>query len=112
MSSIDPDRIDISTNRLHPVADQVVVELEELPTTTESGLIHLPADSRKFDYVFARVIAVGPGARTRKNGALIPMELKVGDRVVLGRYIGADFEFGGKKYRIMKEENIYAVVEE
>jgi co-chaperonin GroES (HSP10) len=43
---------------------------------------------------------------------LIPNELKVGDRIIIGRYVGADFVFEGETYKIMPENQVYAVVEE
>jgi len=109
--SIDPDKTEISTNKLRPIGDQVVIKLEEIPTATESGVI-LVSDSRMFDYLYGEVVAVGAGRKNLKTGILIPNELKVGETVVIGRYVGADFVFESETYKIMPEHQIYAVIEE
>ncbi len=108
---IDPDKIDVSTNKLRPIGDQVVVKLEKIPTESEAGIVFVE-DSRMFDFLYGEVIAVGAGRKNLKTGVLIPNELKVGETVILGRYVGADFVFEGETYKIMPEHQIYAVIEE
>ena len=57
------------------------------------------------------MIAVGPGARDEK-GALIPMDVKVGDRVLFGKWSGTEVKIDGVEYLIMKESDIMGVLEE
>jgi chaperonin GroES len=117
MSSIDwnakdPDTISLNgaPENMRPLGNQVVVRLDPLPEKSEGGL-WLALDSRDHEHHTGTVIAVGPGKVAPKTGIRHPMELKVGDSVLLGRYVGANFTYEGEVYRIMPEEQIYCVVE-
>ncbi len=110
--------------------DNVVIELEPLATRTESGL-ELRPDGKAGAYAhrFAKVIRSGPGYHTPK-GVFIPNEVKAGDRVVVSALAGQDFAmdltvprhnkssqfqelFGERgEFRIVREDEILAVVEE
>jgi chaperonin GroES len=109
--SIDPDKISISTSKIKPTGRQVVIKMDPLPEKSEGGL-WLAGDARNIDYEFATVMAVGPGDFALKTGIRMPLDVKVGDRVILGRYCGADFEFEGEKLKILPEEQIYCIVED
>jgi chaperonin GroES len=108
---IDPERINISTRKIKPTGRQVVLLVDPLPEKSEGGLWLAP-EARNIDYEFATVMAVGPGDYALKTGVRMPLDVKPGDRVIIGRYCGADFEFGGERYKILPEEQIYCVVEE
>jgi len=112
-SAKDPDSIplDGDPNKMRPVGNQIIVKLDPLPEKSEGGL-WLAVDSRDHEHHTGTVIAVGPGKVAPKTGIRCPMELKTGDKVLLGRYVGANFTFEGDVYRIMPEEQIYCVVEE
>jgi len=112
MSSIDPDQIKLASDptKMKPTGNQVVVELEPFVEKSAGGLF-LPTDSRMHEHRVGTVIAVGPGKIAYKTGVRCPMDLKVGDKVLLGRYIGADFQYNNKTYRIMPEEQIYCAIE-
>lgn len=112
-NAADPDRISLDSppEKMRPTRDQVVVKLDPLPEKSEGGLF-LPTDSRSHEHHMGTVIAVGPGWVAPKTGNRCPMQLKVGDKVLLGRYVGADFEYEGETYRIMPEHQIYCSVEE
>ena len=92
-----------------PLQDRVILVEELAPTTTPNGL-YLPDPAKTY---VATVIAVGPGKRDTL-GSLIPMELKVGDRVSYSQYGASEITVAGNKtkYIITKEENIIAVLEE
>ena len=93
---------------IKPLADRVVVKLVEAEEKTKTG-IFLTASAQEKPQV-AEVVAVGPGARD-DNGKLIPMEVKVGDRVITGKYSGTEVKMDGNEYTIVKQGDILAIVE-
>jgi len=93
---------------IKPLADRVVVKLVEAEEKTKTG-IFLTASAQEKPQV-AEVVAVGPGARD-DNGQLIPMEVKVGDRVITGKYTGTEVKMDGAEYTIVKQGDILAIVE-
>jgi len=105
----DPDLTELSTDKLKPLGGQVVILVDKLEDKSAGG-IWLSEDRRDIDYLFGTVVAVGPGKVAPKTGVRCEMDVKPGDKVIFGRYAGADFEFEGQKYRIMPEIHVYAVV--
>ena len=93
---------------IKPLADRVVVKLVEAEEKTRGGII-LTASAQEKPQV-AEVVAIGPGARD-ENGNLIPMEVKVGDRVITGKYSGTEVKMDGTEYTIVKQSDILAIVE-
>lgn len=93
---------------IKPLADRVVVKSVEAEEKTKTG-IFLTASAQEKPQV-AEVVAVGPGARD-DNGKLIPMEVKVGDKVITGKYAGTEVKMDGVEYTIVKQSDILAVVE-
>lgn len=87
---------------IKPLADRVVVEPKEAETKTASGL-YIP-DTAKEKPQRGTVIAVGPGTKD------VEMEVKVGDVVLYGKYAGTEVSFEDKKYLIMKQSDILAVI--
>lgn len=87
---------------IKPLADRVVVEPKEAETKTASGL-YIP-DTAKEKPQQGTVIAVGPGTKD------IEMEVKVGDVVLYGKYAGTEVSFEDKKYLIMKQSDILAII--
>ncbi len=85
-----------------PLADRVLIEPMEAETKTASGLI-IP-DSAKEKPQMGIVLAVGAGKKDE------PMTVKVGDKVLYGKYSGSEFTLDGKKYLIMHESDIYAII--
>jgi chaperonin GroES len=73
------------------------------------GSIIIP-DSAKEKPLTAEVIAVGSG-RTLKDGKKVPLEVKVGDKVLVGKYSGSEVKLDGKEYLILKEDEVLGVVE-
>jgi chaperonin GroES len=95
--------------KLNPLHDRVVVKRTEPQTTTSSGLIIPDNVAEKPDQ--GVVLAVGQGRRT-EEGALIPMSLKENDQVLFGRHTGELVKIEGQELLVMKESEIYAVIEE
>ncbi len=93
---------------IKPLADRVVVKLVEAEEKTKSGLI-LTASAQEKPQV-AEVIAVGPGAYD-ESGKLIPMEVKVGQKVITSKYSGTEVKMDGVEYNIVKQSDILAIVD-
>ena len=92
---------------IKPLADRVVVKLVEAEEKTKTG-IFLTASAQEKPQV-AEVVAVGPGAY--EDGKLIPMEVKVGDKVITGKYSGTEVKMDGVEYTIVKQSDILVIVE-
>ena len=90
-----------------PLHDRVLVESLESEEKTAGGII-IP-DTAKEKPQEGKVIAVGPGAKT-EDGKIIPMDVKVGDRVLFGKWSGTEVKVNGKEYSTMKESDIMGVV--
>lgn len=93
---------------IKPLADKVVIRLIEAEETTKSGII-LTAAAKEKPQV-NEVVAVGPGAYD-KNGNLIPMTVKVGDKVLTNKYSGTEVKLDGEEYSIVSLADILAIVE-
>ena len=93
---------------IKPLFDRVVLKMAEAEETTKGGII-LTASAQEKPQV-AEVVAVGPGAHT-DDGKLIPMDVKVGDKVITGKYSGTEVKMDGTEYTIVKQSDILAIVE-
>ena len=87
---------------IKPLADRVLIEPKAAETKTASGLF-IP-DNAKEKPQEGKVLAVGPGKKDE------PMEVKVGDIVLYGKYAGTEIELDGEKYLIMRQSDILAVI--
>jgi chaperonin GroES len=94
--------------KLKPLGGRVIVEPIEQEEMTAGGII-LP-DTAKEKPQEGKILAAGPGDRDEK-GERIPMDLKVGDRVLFAKYSGTEVKLDGKKLLIMRESDILAIVE-
>ena len=92
-----------------PLQDRIIVECIEMEAKTAGGLI-IP-DTAKEKPQQGKVIAVGQGRKT-KDGQIIPVDVKVGDRVLFGKYAGSEIKVEGKEFKVMKEDDILGVVED
>ncbi len=92
---------------LKPLADRVVIKMVEAEETTKSGIIL--AGSAKEKPQVAEVVAVGPGGNV--DGKDIVMHVKVGDKVITGKYTGTEVKVDGEEYIIVRQNDILAVVE-
>jgi len=93
---------------LKPLGDRVVVEPIEQEEVTSGGIVLPETAKEKPQQGFVK--AVGPGARDEK-GNRIPLDVKVGDRVLFAKYAGSEFKVEGKKLLILRESDIMAIVE-
>ena len=93
---------------LRPLQDRVIVERIDSETKTASGIVIPDAAAEKPDQ--GEVLAVGPGRKTEK-GDLVNMSVKVGDRVLFGKYSGQTVKVEGDELLVMKEDDLFAVVE-
>jgi len=90
-----------------PLGDRVVVEHVEQADKTAGG-VFLP-DTAKEKPQEGKVIAIGSG-RTLDNGTKVPMEVKVGDRILYSKYSGSEVKLEGKEYLIISEKDILAIL--
>lgn len=93
--------------KFRPLHDRVLIESLESEEKTAGGII-IP-DTAKEKPQEGKVIAVGPGAKS-EDGKTIPMDVKVGDRVLFGKWSGTEVKVDGKEYSIMKESDIMGVL--
>jgi chaperonin GroES len=92
---------------LRPLHDRVIVKRLDQETKTASGIVIPDAAAEKPDQ--GEILAVGPGKRDHK-GSLIQLDVKVGDRVLFGKYAGQTVKVDGQELLVMREEDIMAVV--
>ena len=90
--------------QIRPLHDRVIVKRLEAERTTASGIVLPDTAGEKPDQ--GEVIAVGPGKRD-DAGKLIPMDVKVGDRVLFGKYSGQTVKVDGEEFLVMREEDIF-----
>ena len=93
--------------KMKPLADRVVIKPSPAEEKTKGGII-LP-DTAKEKPVIGEVVAVGPGKVT-DDGKKIAPEVKVGDKVLYGKYSGTEVTIEGDEYLIMREADIFAIV--
>ena len=93
---------------IRPLHDRIIVERLEEETTTASGII-IP-DSAKEKPQQGNVIAVGKGKLT-EDGKVLPLDVKVGDTVLFGKYSGTEVKIEGNEYLMMREDDVLGVVE-
>ena len=94
--------------KFRPLHDRVVVRRVDAEEKTAGGII-IP-DTAKEKPQQSEVIAVGPGARD-ENGKVNPLDVRVGDRVLFGKWSGTEVRIDGEDLLIMKESDIMGVVE-
>ena len=92
---------------LKPLADRVVIKPSAAEEKTKGGII-VP-DTAKEKPVWGDVVATGPG-RTTEEGKHIAMEVKVGDKVLYGKYSGTEITIDGEELLIMRESDIFALM--
>jgi chaperonin GroES len=93
--------------QLQPLGDRVVIEREESESVTAGGIV-LP-DTAKDKPTRGKVISVGEG-RLSKDGRRVPLQIKVGERVLFTSYAGEQFKLGDRELLLMREEDILAVI--
>ena len=93
--------------KVKPLGDRVLVESAPAEETTSGGII-IP-DTAKEKPMRGKVVAVGTG-KMNDDGKVTPLHLKVGDKVLYGKYGGTEITIDGKDLLIMRESDIYAVL--
>jgi chaperonin GroES len=93
--------------KMKPLADRVIIKPSPADEKTKGGII-LP-DTAKEKPVIGEVVAVGPGKVT-DDGKKIAPEVKVGDKVLYGKYSGTEVTIEGDEYLIMREADVFAIV--
>ena len=93
---------------IRPLHDRVIVKRVEAERTTASGIVIPDSATEKPDQ--GEVLAVGPGKRN-DQGVQVALDVKVGDRVLFGKYSGQTVKVAGDELLVMKEDDLYAVVE-
>ena len=92
---------------LKPIGDRILVEVAEVKKTTEGG-IFIPEQSQQKP-TEGKILAVGEGRYT-EEGKLKPLSVKVGDKVLFGKYAGTEVEYESRTYLLMREEDILGVI--
>ncbi|UCV28941.1 co-chaperone GroES [Ferribacterium limneticum] len=92
---------------IRPLHDRVIVKRVEAERTTASGIVLPDSAGEKPDQ--GEVLAVGPGKRD-DNGKQITLDVKVGDRVLFGKYAGQAVKVDGQEVLVMREEDIMGVL--
>jgi chaperonin GroES len=95
--------------KIRPLSDHILIEPLPQEEKTKSGIL-LPETAEKERPEQGKVIAVGPGRKTA-SGKIIPLEVKVGDKVLFTKYGPNEVKVEDKEYLIAKEEDILAILE-
>jgi chaperonin GroES len=93
--------------KIRPLHDRVIVRRLEEERKSAGGIVIPDNAAEKPDQ--GEVIAVGPGKKT-EDGKVLPVDVKVGDRVLFGKYSGTSVKIEGDEYLVMREEDIMGVV--
>jgi chaperonin GroES len=96
------------SSSIRPLGDRVVIKRLDSEEKTSGGLI-IP-ETAKEKPIKGEVLSVGPGVRN-DSGQIMPMELKVGDRVLFGKWSGTEIKVGSEDFVIMKESDILATIQ-
>ena len=94
--------------QLKPLADRVVVKPTEAAEMTKGGII-IP-DTAKEKPMEGEIMEVGTGRKT-DDGKVLPMEVNKGDRILYGKYTGTEVEVDGEELLIMRESDIFAIIQ-
>jgi chaperonin GroES len=94
--------------RVRPLQDRVIVKRVEEQEQKSAGGIIIP-DTAKEKPQEGKVVAVGPGRR--EDGKVLTVDVKVGDRILFGKYSGTEIKLDGQEHLILREEDILGVVE-
>ena len=93
---------------IKPLGERIVIKVLESEEKTKSGIV-LP-DTAKEKPQMGEVLAVGSG-KTLEDGQKVPMELKVGDKVLFAKYAGTEVKLDGEEYMVLKESDVLAVID-
>ena len=94
---------------IRPIGDRIAVKPVAVEEKTKSGIV-LPGSAKEKPHQ-GEVVAVGSGYVSQATGQRIPLEVKVGDKVVYGRHAGVDVKFDGEELILLTENDILVVLE-
>jgi chaperonin GroES len=94
--------------RLRPLQDRIIVRRMDKEEERSAGGIIIP-DTAKEKPQEGKVIAVGPGRR--EDGKILAVDVKVGDRILFGKYAGNEIKLDGEEHLILREEDVLGVIE-
>jgi chaperonin GroES len=94
--------------KIRPLQDRIIVKRIEEEEKTKGGII-IP-DTAKEKPMEGKVVAVGKG-KVMEDGKLHPVDVKVGDRILFGKYAGTEVKIDGEEHLIMREDDILGVIE-
>lgn len=94
--------------KIRPLQDRILVKRTEEEEVVKGGII-IP-DTAKEKPQEGKVIAVGNG-KVLENGQKIPLDVKVGDRILFGKYSGSEVKLDGEEYLIMREDDVLGIIE-
>jgi len=92
---------------IKPLGDRVIIKVMENEETTKSGIV-LPGNAKEKP-MQGEILAVGSGEMV--DGKKIPLEVKVGDKVIYSKYAGTEVKMDGAEYLVIKQSDILAIVE-
>ncbi len=92
---------------IKPLGERIVIKVLESEEKTKSGIV-LP-DTAKEKPQMGEILAVGSG-KTLENGQKVPMEVKVGDKVLFAKYAGTEVKLDGEEYMVLKESDVLAII--
>lgn len=92
---------------IKPLGDRIIIKVIESEETTKSGIV-LPGTAKEKP-MQGEVLAVGSGEMV--DGKKVPLELKVGDKVIYSKYAGTEVKMDGKEYLIVRQSDVLAVIE-
>ncbi|MHB1000256.1 MAG: co-chaperone GroES [Armatimonadota bacterium] len=93
---------------LKPLADRIVIKPTLAEEVTKGGIV-LP-DTAKERPQEGEVIASGPG-KTLENGTVVPMDVKIGDKVIYSKYGGTAIKIAGEEYVVLRQDDILSIIE-
>ena len=94
--------------KIRPLHDRVIVKRIEEERKSAGGIVIPDTAAEKPDQ--GEVLAVGPGKKN-EDGKLVPVDVKVGDKILFGKYSGTEVKVDGEELVVMREEDVMAVIE-
>lgn len=97
-----------TTPKIRPLSDRIVVQAKETESKTAGGIV-IPDTADKDKPMQGTVLAIGNGKYV--DGKLQPLQVKVGDKVLFGKYAGTSIKLDSTEYLVMREEDVMGVIE-
>jgi len=95
--------------KIRPLGDRILVRRIKEEEKTKGGIIS--PDTAKEKPPEGKVVAVGKGKANEKDGKLIPLEVKAGDKILFGKYSGSEIKLEGEEHLILREDDILGIIE-